>query len=79
MSWQAWQTRVVGRSMTGISNASESWYPRAISSRACAGESGSSTGTLAAMAMSRLSCSVWEECGPGSSAEMTRKPPFTPE
>ena len=35
-------------------------------------------GIFAIMAMSRLSCSVCEEWGPGSSALTTTNPPFTP-
>jgi hypothetical protein len=73
-----WQTRVVGRIMTGVSNSSEIWKPSCTISLASWGLEGSKTGTLAIMAIIRLSCSVWELCGPGSSAEMTRNPPFTP-
>ena len=78
MSWHAWHTRVVGRSITGIRKISEIPYPISINSMACAGEAGSRTGTFAIIAISRLSCSVWEEWGPGSSALMTRNPPITP-
>ncbi len=34
--------------------------------------------TLAARAMERLSCSSWLLAMPGSSAETTTRPPFTP-
>ena len=78
MSWQAWQTRVVGRSMTGTWKASDIWKANPVISRASAGEEGSSTGTLACTAIRRESCSVWEEWGPGSSALITTKPPTVP-
>ena len=50
----------VGLSNTGISYFSERVMACWTKSRASAGEDGSSTGSLAAMAMKRLSCSVCE-------------------
>jgi hypothetical protein len=70
--------RVVGRSITGTRNASDIAKAGATSSMASRGDTGSRTGTFAIAAIRRLSCSVWEEWGPGSSAETTRKPPATP-
>lgn len=41
-------------------------------------EHGSRTGTLEKRAKVRVSCSIWLEIGPGSSATMTTTPPLTP-
>ena len=46
--------------------------------RASSGEDGSSTGIFAKRPNRRVSCSVCDEWGPGSSAQMMTKPPFTP-
>ena len=39
---------------------------------------GSTTGTMAALATIRLSCSFWELYMPGSSATTSTMPPLTP-
>jgi len=76
--WRAWHTRVVGRSMTGISYFSESAKACCTMSLASAGLAGSKTGILAKSAKKRLSCSVCELWGPGSSAATRTNPPFVP-
>ena len=42
------------------------------------GVEGSSTGSFANAANRRVSCSVCDEMGPGSSATNSTSPPFTP-
>ena len=42
------------------------------------GVAGSSTGSFAKLAKRRVSCSVCDEMGPGSSATNSTMPPFTP-
>ena len=44
----------------------------------CSTVAGSSTGTLAKAAKRRVSCSVWDDMGPGSSATNSTVPPRTP-
>jgi hypothetical protein len=73
-----WQTRTVGRSSTGTWWRSESSKARATMSRASCGLAGSSAGILANSANRRESCSVCEECRPGSSATISSRPPATP-
>ena len=73
-----WQTRVVGRRMTGVPCSSESRNASATMAYASSGEEGSNTGSLEYMPNVRVSCSVCEEMGPGSSATTTTMPPFTP-
>ena len=65
---------VVGRSITGSEYCSESSSAVRTISYASRGDDGSSTGILANMAMKRLSCSVWELWGPGSSAQISSIP-----
>ena len=74
----AWQTRVVGRNRTGVLYFSEYANASCIISYASSGEDGSNTGIRAKSANRLVSCSVWEEIGPGSSADTTTMPPFTP-
>ena len=73
----AWSTRVVGRTMTGVWKRSESSNAAFTMSYACSGVAGSSTGTFANAANRRVSCSVCDEIGPGSSATTSTSPPRT--
>ena len=49
-----------------------------IMAKPCSGVAGSSTGTFAKEPNRRVSCSVWEEMGPGSSATSSTQPPPVP-
>ena len=73
-----WSTLVVARKKTGVPYFSEKSNASWIISYASATEHGSKTGTLENMPKVRVSCSVCEEIGPGSSATSTTMPPFTP-
>ena len=60
--------RVVGRTMTGVPWRSDSSNASLIMAKPSSGVGGSSTGTLAKSPKRRVSCSVCDEMGPGSSA-----------
>ena len=64
--------------MTGVTNASDNRKASFVKVRHSSESAGSSTGTLAATATRRVSCSFWELCMPGSSATKTTRPPLTP-
>jgi hypothetical protein len=70
--------RVVVRSNTGVSNSSLSSNASSVKVLASWLSEGSRRGTAANLAYSRLSCSFWELCMPGSSALTTTRPPRTP-
>ncbi len=74
----AWQMRVVGRTMTGVRYFSERSNAAFIMAKPCSGVAGSRTGTFENAPKRRVSCSVWEEMGPGSSATKSTQPPFIP-
>ena len=78
MNVDAWLMRVVGRTITGVRYASDSSNAASIMAHPSSGVLGSSTGTFAKDANRRVSCSVWEEIGPGSSATNKTVPPLTP-
>ena len=74
----AWHILVVGRMNTGVSYFSESLYASGIIANASSGEEGSNTGTFEKEAKVRVSCSVCEDIGPGSSATRMTIPPRSP-
>jgi len=69
---------MAGLTSTGTWNSSDRSKANLIISLASSGLPGSSTGTLASLAMSLESCSVWDEWGPGSSQEIMTSPPILP-
>ena len=75
---RAWATRVVVRTMTGVSRNPESSNAKRVRSRASWGVAGSRRGRFAKRAKRRLSCSFWLEWHPGSSAVTRTRDPRTP-
>ena len=75
--WE-WDRRVVLRTITGVSYFSLKSNAYLVNSLASALSDGSSTGSMAARATMRVSCSFWELYMPGSSAAITTMPPRTP-
>ena len=73
-----WQTRVVSRSSTGVSNCSLSSNAATVRSFASWLSLGSRQGTRANLAKVRLSCSFWLECIAGSSAVTITRPASMP-
>ncbi len=73
-----WQIRVVGRKITGSPNSSERAKASRIMSCTSWTDEGSRQGSRAKCAYRRVSCSFWELCAKGSSAERTTNPPVTP-
>ena len=64
--------------MTGVLYFSDRSKASCTMRKASAGLDGSSSGILEKRAKTRVSCSVWLEMGPGSSALTMTMPPLTP-
>ena len=73
-----WLVRVVRRMITGTENFSESSNALTVMSYASCESDGSRRSARANFARLRLSCSFWDECIPGSSAETSTNPPSGP-
>ena len=77
-SAREWLTLVVVRKITGVRYFSLISNARLMKADASRALPGSKTGTFASRAYCRVSCSVCEECIPGSSAATITSPPTMP-